>query len=82
MKALLALMKKEYLEAARTGKTIILVLLFVLFGIMNPAIAKLTPWMMEMMSDTMAESGCILTNIQVDRPDLMDTIFLRTFLLH
>lgn len=66
MKSLLALTKKEYLEAARTGKIILLVLLFVLFGIMNPAIAKLTPWMMEMMSDTMAESGLTVTDIQVD----------------
>ena len=66
MKSLLAFVKKEYLETARTGKIIILILLFVLFGIMNPAIAKLMPWMMEMMSDTMAESGLIVTNIQVD----------------
>lgn len=66
MKPLLAFIKKEYLEAARTGKLIILVLLFVLFGIMNPAIAKLTPWMMEMLSDTMAESGLIVANVQVD----------------
>lgn len=66
MKLLLAFMKKECLEAARTGKIIILALLFVLFGIMNPAIAKLTPWMLEMLSDTMAESGLLVTNIQVD----------------
>ena len=66
MKPLLAFMKKEYLEAARTGKLMILMLLFVLFGIMNPAIAKLTPWLMEMMSDTIAESGLIVTDIQVD----------------
>ncbi len=59
-------MKKEYLEAARTGKLIILILLFVLFGIMNPAIAKLTPWMMEMFADTMTESGLIVTGVQVD----------------
>ncbi len=66
MKSLLALMKKEYLEVARTGKLIILILLFVLFGIMNPAIAKLTPWIMEIVSDTMADSGLIVTNIEVD----------------
>ena len=66
MKALLAFMKKEYLEAARTGKIIILTLLFVLFGIMNPAVAKLTPLMMEMFSDTIAESGLIVTAVQVD----------------
>jgi len=66
MKPLLSFLKKEYLEVARTGKLIILMLLFVLFGIMNPAIAKLTPWMMEMLSDAMAESGLLVTNIQVD----------------
>lgn len=66
MKPLLAFIKKEYLEAARTGKITILALLFVLFGIMNPAIAKLTPWLMEMLSDTLAEDGLIFTDIQVD----------------
>ncbi len=66
MRPLLSFMRKEFLEAARTGKLIILILLFVLFGIMNPAIAKLTPWMMEMMSDTMAESGLIVTDVRVD----------------
>ncbi len=66
MKSLLALMKKEYLEAARTGKIMILILLFVIFGIMNPAIAKLTPWMMEMLSNSMEESGLIVTNVQVN----------------
>lgn len=66
MKSLLAFMKKEYLEAARTGKLMILILLFVLFGIMNPAIAKLTPWMMEMFANTMTESGLIVTNVPVD----------------
>lgn len=59
-------MKKEYLEAARTGKIMILILLFVIFGIMNPAIAKLTPWMMEMLSNSMEESGLIVTNVQVN----------------
>lgn len=66
MKSLLAFMKKEYLEAVRTGKLIILILLFVLFGIMSPAIAKLTPWIMEMYADSMAESGLIVTSVQVD----------------
>ena len=56
-------MKKECLESVRTGRLIILMLLFVLFGIMNPAIAKLTPWIMEMFADTMAESGLIITDV-------------------
>lgn len=66
MKTLFCFLKKEYLEAARTGKLIILVLLFLLFGIMSPAIAKLTPWLMEMFADTMAESGLIVANVQVN----------------
>ena len=66
MRSLLSFLKKEYMETVRTGKLIILILLFMLFGIMNPATAKMTPWMMEMLSDTMAESGLIVTNIQVD----------------
>ena len=66
MKSLLALMRKEYREAIRTGRIMIIILLFVLFGIMSPAVAKLTPWMMEMLSDSMAESGLIVTNVQVD----------------
>lgn len=66
MKSLLAFMKKECLEAERTCKILILILLFVLFGIMNPVIAKLTPWVIEMLSDSMAKSGLIATNIQID----------------
>ncbi len=66
MKSLIAFMEKEYREAARTGKLLILILLFVLFGIMSPAIAKLTPWIMEMYADTMTENGLIVTSVQVD----------------
>ena len=66
MKSLVSFMKKEYLEAARTGRIMIIILLFVLFGIMSPAVAKLTPWMMETLSESMAESGFIVTDIQVD----------------
>lgn len=66
MKSLLAFMKKEYRESVRTGKLLILLLLFVLFGIMNPATAKLTPWLMEMCADTMSESGLTVASVSVD----------------
>ena len=66
MKPLFAFLKKEFLETVRTGKLMILLLLFVLFGIMNPAIARLTPWMMEILADTMAESGLIVADVSVD----------------
>lgn len=66
MRPMAALLKKEYMEATRTGRLSVLVLLFALFGVMNPALAKLTPWMMEMLSGSLAESGLTVTNVQVD----------------
>lgn len=66
MKQLTAFMKKEFLEQLRTGKIMILTILFCLFGIMNPAIAKITPWLFELMSEQLAESGMIITGIEVN----------------
>lgn len=66
MKQFHAFMKKEFLESARTGKLLILSVLFLLFGIMNPATAKLTPWMMELMSESLAETGLIVSSVSVD----------------
>lgn len=66
MKSLFAFLKKEWLETVRSGKITILVIIFVLFGIMNPAISKITPWMLEMMAESLAETGMIVTNVQVD----------------
>ena len=54
MKALIAFLKKELLEQLRTGRLMLLSILFVLFGIMNPAVAKLTPWLLEVMADSLA----------------------------
>lgn len=66
MRQFIAFTKKEYLELLRTGKLILLVIIFVLFGIMNPAIAKLTPWMMDLMSEQLAESGMQVNAVEVD----------------
>ena len=66
MRTLFAFIKKEWMEQVRSGKFLILLIVFGLFGIMNPAIAKLTPWLMEMFSDAVAESGMILGEVQVD----------------
>lgn len=66
MKSFIAFIKKEALESVRSGKMMILIILFILFGIMNPAIAKLTPWMAEMMADSLAETGMVITEIQVN----------------
>lgn len=75
MKPLVAFIKKEYMEAARTGRLTILALLFALFGVMAPAMAKLTPWMMKTLSDTLAESGLIVTDVQMDALDAWAQFF-------
>lgn len=66
MKSMIAFMKKEGMEQLRSGRLLLLLILFTLFGIMNPAIAKLTPWMFELMADTLEESGMIVTTVTVD----------------
>ena len=69
MSALLAFIKKEMMEQIRSGRLLIVGALFVLFGIMNPAIAKLTPWLFEIMADSLAESGMIVTDVNVTAMD-------------
>ena len=61
-----AFFKKEWLELVRGGRLLILLAVFVLFGIMNPAFAKLTPWLMEQMADQLAESGLAVSAVTVD----------------
>lgn len=69
MKSFLAFIKKELTEQFRFGRFLLLGMLFVLFGIMNPAIAKLTPWLFEMMADSLAGSGLVVTTVEVSAMD-------------
>lgn len=69
MRSLFAFIKKEFTEQLRSGKLMILGILFVLFGIMNPAIAKLTPWLLELMAETLEESGMTITGVTVSAMD-------------
>lgn len=69
MRALIAFVKKEVTEQVRSGKLVFLAILFVLFGIMNPAIAKMTPWLLEMMADELATSGMTVTGVTVTAMD-------------
>lgn len=66
MRSFIAFFKKELLESVRSGRLMILVAIFVIVGIMNPAIAKLTPWLYELMAEELAESGMIITEVAVD----------------
>lgn len=66
MKQFTAFIKKEFLEQVRSGRFMILGILFCLFGIMNPATAKMLPWLFEIMSEQLAENGMLITGIEVD----------------
>jgi len=69
MKSLLAFFKKELTEQLRTGRLMILGILFLFIGIMNPAIAKLTPWLFEIMADSLEGSGITVTTVTVTAMD-------------
>lgn len=69
MRSFMAFTRKEIIFQTRSGKLILLGFLFVLFGIMNPAMAKLTPWLLEAMADSMAESGMSITVATVTAMD-------------
>lgn len=66
MNSLIAFMKKEWMDLWRSGRLMILLMIFLIFGVMNPAIAKLTPWIMEMMAESMEQSGLMVTDVTVD----------------
>lgn len=65
MNQLIGFTKKECMELRRTGKLWIVLILFFVFGMMNPGIAKLTPWLFEMMSDTLAEQGIVVNSVEI-----------------
>ena len=64
MRGAFAFLKKEFLSQLRSGKLLILILVAMLFGVMSPGIAKLTPWMMETMAGSMEESGLVVTAVE------------------
>lgn len=66
MRTFLAFFQKEWMEHIRTSRLLVLSILFILFGIMNPALAKITPWLMESMAAELEDSGFIINEITVD----------------
>ena len=69
MKSFITFTKKEIREHVRTGKLTLFGIIFLFIGIMNPAIAKLTPWLFELFSDSFAESGIEITTVTVSAMD-------------
>lgn len=66
MKQSMVMIQKELTELVRTGKITLLVIVFSIFGIMNPALAKLTPWMLGLMGSSLAEQGITIGPIAVN----------------
>ena len=66
MKQLRLLLKKEMTELLRSKKALVLVIVYAMFGIMNPALAKLTPWLFAQMGDSLAEQGITIGAISVN----------------
>ena len=53
MRSTVALIKKELLEQRRSAKLWIILGEFVLFGLMNPGLTLLTPWLLEAMQEVL-----------------------------
>jgi ABC-2 type transport system permease protein len=66
MKTLIAFIKKECLELSRSMKVLFVSIIFFIFGVMNPAFAKLTPFLMEKMSSSLKEAGIVVKDVKVD----------------
>jgi len=69
MNSFLAFFKKDWMEQLRSAKFWILLVIFIVFGVMNPVNAKLTPWLMELMKETLEESGIAIENNPVTAID-------------
>lgn len=65
MKNSITLIKKEYLEYLRNHKLFILSTVFIIMGIMNPLIAKMTPWLIEQFVNDIP--------IQIPEPSIIDS---------
>lgn len=66
MRQLIAFTKKEFMEVIRSGKIYILLVIFFIFGIMNPGIAKLTPFLFKMLSESLKDKGLTVMEITVN----------------
>lgn len=80
MKQIVTLFKKESTELFRTGKATVLLIVFVIFGVMNPALAKLTPWMLSLMSSSLSDAGITIGNITVDAMTAWTQYFKNLFM--
>lgn len=69
MKSLLSFTKKEFFEHLCSAKLYILAGLFLLFAVMNPLLAYLTPELVAMISESMTQSGMEISVSEVTALD-------------
>ncbi len=69
MKTLLAFMRKEWLYQRRTHRLLFIALIFLTFGLMNPGITLATPALMNLLAETAAQSGMVITQVRVSAVD-------------
>lgn len=69
MRSLIAFTKKEIFEQLRSWRLLVLGIVFIVFGVMSPMLAKLTPLLVEAMADSLVESGMAVTEVTVTAMD-------------
>lgn len=69
MRSLLAFTKKEFTEHIRSVRFYILIAVTVFFGITNPIIAKVTPMLLELLSDSLEMSGMEIVQVSATAMD-------------
>ena len=69
MKTFITFLRKEFLEQLRSKKLMIIGLVFVFFGILNPLTAKITPMILKMISEMVENSGIIVTDVEITALD-------------
>lgn len=69
MKSFLSFTKKEIIEHFRSAKIFIITGVFIIFAIMSPMIAKLTPMLIEILSESMAQGNMEITTGEVTAID-------------
>lgn len=65
MRQLTAFLQKEFTEILRNSKLMICAVIFLLLGVMNPAIAKITPWLIEEFSNATSGTGIMVQTMEI-----------------
>ena len=82
MRTFYIFLKKECFEYIKKYKFFILFILYILFGVMNPLIAKYTPDLLKFLQETVPESGIVIdANISVSDLDSWQQFYKNIIIL-